>query len=357
MYVGTIAAGMTFCQAIEFYLEWRTAPLAPSLAGSCQYVGNRTLKDYHQKAKTLKKFFGAMPLDTIHVWHLKEYQKARLTADGFTRAYGERIVPSPASGNKINDELELLKKLMRMAMCWTPDLEMYYKPFRGNQPEVQRALSLEEQSRFLSTAAKHPRWHPVWWYALVAIHLTFSSDEMRTLRIGDINMPFQLVTVNPHFGKNVNRRRTNSVEDGAVLWALQNLIDRAADLCRSNPEYKPGSPHYFLFPRRLVRYRYAPDLPMGETGLRKPFDEVCVASELEWFPFNGFRHTGATRLAERNVPRFILKKRMGQISEKVLDKYVQIGEQAERIEMKKAFEKKPSLSVVPQQFGEKVSSY
>jgi integrase len=354
MYLGTISREMTFSQAVEFYLTWRTAPVAP---GRVQFVGRRTLKDYRQKAKALKKFFGEIPLGKIHLGHLKEYQDARLNADGFMRSYGKRTIPSPAGPIKINSEIALLKRLMKMAACWGPELEMYYIPFQQMDPEVQRALSLEEQERFLAVAASNPRWQPIHWYALVAIHLTFSSDEMRTLRIGDINLPYQMVTVNPNFGKNTHRRRTVTVEDGTVLWALQNLIDRAAELGQTSPNYKPNSPHYFLFPRRVVRNTYNPELQMSETGLRKLFDEVCDASDLAWFQFNAFRHTGATRMAERRVPPFIMEKRMGHVGAKMMRRYVQIGEQAERIAMKEAFAKKPIAAVRDDRWRRNAAGY
>lgn len=345
MYVGTISKEMTFSEAVSFYLTWREAPSSSSRTRRTEFVATRTLKDYKQKAKPLKKFFGDMPLETIRHWHMLGYQEARLKADGFTRAYGQRVIASPAGGNKINSELALLKKLMQMCQCWTPEHEMYYRPFKQVEGDTQRALSFDEQEHFLCVASQNPRWHPIWWYALVAIHLTFSSDEMRTIRLGDINIPMQMVSVNPNFGKNSERRRTNTIEDGTVLWALQRLMEWSEIKAKTWPDYVPRSPHYFLFPKRLVRNLYNPELPMGETGLRKLFDEVCDKAELGWFPFNGFRHTGATRLAERRVPPYILEKRMGHVGQKMMKKYVQIGEQAERIAMKEAFARKPVASI------------
>ncbi len=72
-----------------------------------------------------------------------------------TRRYGQREVLSTAGVIKINSEIAVLKKLMLMAQCWTPELAMYYLPFKQQEP-VQRALSAEEQARFLSTAASSP---------------------------------------------------------------------------------------------------------------------------------------------------------------------------------------------------------
>jgi integrase len=339
MYVGSISASMSFSEAVRFYLDWRTAPVAP---GRIQFVGKRTLKDYQQKAKALEKFFGPMPLEKIHIGNLQEYQKARLNADGYTRFYGAREVSSPAGAIKINSELALLKRLMRMAQCWTPAHEMYYLPFQQMDPDQQKALAPQEQQTFLQTAAQVPRWHPVWWYGLVALHLTFSSDEMRTVRLGDINLHHQIVGVNNNYGKNRARRRSVTVEDGACLWALERLMERAAQLGASSEKYKGPQPHYFLFPRRVVKNLYDPELPMGETGLRKLFEEVREKAGVPWFQFNAFRHTGLTRLAEAGVAPYIMEKRAGHIGQKMMRRYVQIGDQAERIAMRNAFQKKPA---------------
>lgn len=342
MFVGSISASMSFSEAVTFYLDWRTAPVAP---GRIQFVGKRTLKDYKQKAKALDKFFGTMKLDSIHVGNLKEYQAARLSADGYTRFYGKREVASPAGAIKINSEIALLKRLMTMARCWTPELEMYYLPFQQMDPDVQKALNPEEQETFLKTAASLPRWQPIWHYALVALHLTFSSDEMRTIRLGDINLHHQLVGVNNNFGKNYARRRSVTVEDGACLWALQRLMERAAELGATSQNYKGPQPQYFLFPRRVVKNLYDPELPMCETGLRKCFEEVREKAGLPWFQFNAFRHTGLTRLAEGGVPPFVMEKRAGHIGAKMMRRYVQIGEQVERMAMRNAYAKKPVASV------------
>jgi len=343
MYVGSISSSMSFSEAVNFYLNWRSAPAAPGRR--IQFVGPRTLKDYRQKAKALEKFFGAMKLENIRFENLSGYQEARMTANGYTRFYGKREVASPAGATKINSEIALLKRLMEMAGCWTPELEMYYDPFQQVDTGEQRALDPQQQEAFLETAAKLPRWHPVWWYGLVALHLTFSSDEMRTLRLGDINLHHQIVGVNNNFGKNFARRRSVTIEDGACLWALQNLMERAAQLGATSERYQGRQPHYFLFPRRVVKNLYDPELPMGETGLRKIFEEVREKAGVPWFHFNAFRHTGATRLAESGCPPYILEERMGHVGPKMMRRYVQVSQQAQRKAVRDAMQKKPVVSI------------
>lgn len=359
MYTGSISSEMTFLQAVDFYLNWREAPVVPGITvpGTARFIAGRTLKDYKQKSKALIRFFGEMQLKNIHVGNVKEYQLARLSATGYTRCYGKREVPSPAGPIKINSEVAVLKKILTMAQCWTPELEMYYLPFQEQQGETQRALDVDEQDRFLEMASRKPRWHPVWWYAIVALHLEFSSDEMRTIRLGDINLAYQTVSVNPGFGKNKFRKRTNTVEEGECLWAIQRLMERSKELCCTAPKYRGPQPHYFLFPARIVKNLYDPELPMGETGLRKIFQEVRTAAGVPWFPFNGFRHTGLTRLAEQNTPQWIMEKRAGHIGVKMMRRYVQIGQQAERIAIRNAVQKKPVVSIRDAQIQQRIQGY
>lgn len=345
MYVGSISRSMSFTEASDFYLDWRSA--VPVLPGRRRegFVGKRTLKDYHQKAKALKKFFGEMKLENIRVCNMDAYQTARLNADGYTRFYGKREASSPAGGITINAELSFLKRLMEMAGCWTPEHELYYAPFQQQESDEQKALDPEQQETFLKTAAALPRWYPVHWYALVALHLTFSSDEMRTIRLGDINMHHQTVSVNNNYGKNSARRRTNTIDDGACGWALQRLMERAQQLGATNERYRGAQPQYFLFPGRLVKNLYDPELPMGETGLRKIFEEVRAKAGVPWFHFNAFRHTGATRLAESGISPYILEERMGHVGPKMMKRYVQISQQAQRIAVRNACAKKPVVSI------------
>jgi integrase len=339
---------MTVAEAVAFYLSWRAVPHAPAVPGrprKARFICDTTLDDYDQKSKPLAKFFGDRKLADIRPEHFSDYQVARLTAHGYTRFYGAREVASPAGPIKINAELAFLKRLMKMGGCWTGELEMYYEPFQEDDPETQRALDLDQQEHFLRTAASNPRWHPVWWYALAALHLNFSSDEMRTLRFGDINLAYQTASVNPSYGKNRVRRRTNTIEDGACLWALQQIMQRAGELCASNEKYKGPQPHYFLWPRRVRKNLYDPERPMGETGLRKIFEEVRAAAELPWFPFNGFRHTSLTRLAELGAPEHLMERRAGHIGRKMMRRYVQIGEQAQRLMLRETLSRKPPQSV------------
>lgn len=347
MLVSPLSASMRFTEASALFLGSRATLNA---RGRVQYIAPRTHRDMAVYLKTLGKFFGELRLDEIHGGHLASYQFARANGEGFTRKLGGREFQTLAGAAKINDELGMLKRMMTAACAWTPELSASYLPLQENESEIQRALSPEEQEYFLRTAAEVAEWHTVWWYALVALHTTFSSDEMRTIRQGDVNLAQGILGVNFRFGKNRYRRREIPLTDGACLWALERLLDRAWELGARGPQMH-------LFPRRLVRGAYDGNLPMSETGLRKPFQAVRAAAHVPWFRFNGFRHTAITRMAEAGVSIAIIQRRAGHVCPKMTAHYTHISEQVERQAMMQMDRKKPVVSIGASAFRRSVSGY
>jgi hypothetical protein len=330
---------MRFDEAALCFLKSRTAP--DSLAGRIQYIAPRTLRDYGCYLKTLGQFFGQLHLDEIHIGHLAEYQRCRAVGDGFVRVVGNckgaAPVPSPCGAIKINSELGVLKKLMTEAGAWTPELTACYRRYQVLDSEIERALSPDQQEHYLRVAVSNPEWCRVFWYSIIAFHLTFSSDEMRTIRIGDINLTHQIVGVNRRYGKNKKRRREIPIGDAMCMWALDRLIE----WCR---ERGGGMSHHYLFPIRVTRGEWDHEKPMSSTGLRKPFEEVRLAAGLPWFKLNGMRHTAITRLAENGVAIAIIKARAGHMTDRMSEHYTHISEQAHRLAVTPMHQRKSPVS-------------
>jgi len=333
---------MSFSEASDSFLESRQAPTTSY--GRIQYISRRTYADYVTYLRPLRIFFGKMRLEEITLAHFGDYERKRAAGDGFTRIVGNKKggvpVPSPAGANKIRAELQVLTRIMRKAGCWPDVMRENYEPLQAVDSDIPRALSPDEQEHFLAVAGSNPEWHPLWWYPMVAVHLTFSSDEMRTIRIGDVNLQHKLISVNRRYGKNKYRRRTVDIYDAGCEWALDRLLDRARELGATGP-------HHFLFPFREAIGRYDPERPMGETGLRKQFDAVRKAARLDWFKLNGWRHTAITRLAERGVSVPIIMKRSGHMTLKMNEHYTHISDQVEREVMMRAYAtmRKPVVSI------------
>lgn len=358
---------MTFSQAMQNLLDSLTAPVPHARA---RYRSKNTLKDYQRKKLALDAFFGKYRLNEIHLGHFRQYQEERSTNADLPagplrcrkggRAHGPFADEAealkwiaahgggyelfrarwahPTGAAKVNAELCMLERVMRYAGCWTPELERNYERFQVDESEIPRALTIEDQQRFLEVASTRPEWKVVYCYSLVALHTGFSTDELRAIRQGDINLTYGILAVNRKVGKNKYRRREISLTDPECLWALEQLLERSYTMGGRGPQK-------YLFPARTKRNEFDNERPMSETGLRRPFEQVRYAARLEWFELNGWRHTAATRWAEAGVPQAIRQQRMGHTSPKMTEHYEHIMLGAERQIMMNAGSRKPAVSI------------
>jgi integrase len=314
---------MLFKEAAQNFMNGIEAPVPHDKA---RYKSHRTVRDYRLKIKALDKFFGDLRLDEIHLGQFRAYQKARLLNSLQVGNAIEQPWAHQAGTRKTNAELGLLERLMRLAGCWSPELEKYYHRLIEEESEIPRALEPSEQEYFLEIAQSNPEWHIVHWYSLLALHTGFSTDELRTIRQGDINLRFQILAVNRRVGKNKFRRREIPITDSRCMWALERLLERSHTLVGKSPEF-------YLFPFRVVRNHFEGLHHMSETGVRKQFEAVRDAAGLPWFQLNGWRHTAMTRMAEAGVPMATIMARAGHCSPKMSMHYIHISMQAERLAM------------------------
>jgi integrase len=323
-----ISADMFFGDAAGNFLEALTSPVPHSRA---RYRAKNTIKDYEKKIKALRKFFGDLRLQDIHLGHFRNYQRARTLNEDNQWAH-------TACASKVNGELSLLKRLESMAGCWTPEMEQFYETFQVDEGEIPRALNPEEQEYFLDVSSSETKWHIVYWYSLLALHTGFSSDELRTIRQGDVNIAYQILAVNRKFGKNKYRRREIPLTEGRAVWALEQLLDRSYELVGRSPEK-------YIFPFRIAINCWDGTRPMTEFGIRKRFEEARDAANLRWFQLNGWRHTAITRMAEAGIPMSIIQARVGHTSPKMTAHYTHITFQAEQFAMKGMNSRQPVISI------------
>lgn len=338
----SFSADLGFREAARRWLEARSIEDQPFIAGRTRgrYIRENTHDSYRHYIDSLGLFFGDMPLNKIHVGHLAQYQRARLAgADPFIRyrrpqdakphtlSDGSVVPPKgkspcPAKPKKINQELGLLKRLMMLGNAWSGEMEKLYEPLLEEEEEfIPRALSPQEQRHWLTVAKSNSRWHLVLWYSMLAFGTCLSTDEERAIRLGDINV-FQGVLVVPR-GKVRQRSRTIELVGADVLWALDQLQSRAAELGAKEPGH-------FLFPWRDAPERWDPTKPMSESGIKKCWEEVRAASGLKWFRQYDTRHTAITRLAEAGVPIDVIMSRAGHVSLKMQKHYTHISRMAQR---------------------------
>lgn len=346
-----IRAEHTFSQAAVCWLEFRYFPAG---ATNQRYVPKNTLRSEKTYISALARFFRHLPLQDVHVGHIREYQRQR--ASGELGVQPEDVIRAVAkqfgvtvdalasskrlsdiakhkiqvafcevSGLKINQEIGFLQRLMKRAGCWTTQLQDDYQPLEVFESDLPRSLSPEEQVLWLETAASRERWQLAYWYSILAIRTTAHTNELRGVRLQDLNLYSRTIAVQPSHAKNKYRVRTIPLEEDAY-WAGDMLLNRARSLGARDLRH-------YLMPFRVGPNNYDITRPMSDSGLKRVWDEVRQACGLTWFQPHGLRHTGITRLAESGTPIPVILSMAGHVSQRMQQHYTQISQQAQRMAM------------------------
>jgi integrase len=334
MFSRSLSPEMLFSDAADLYIDLRTLPTKKG-----RYLSKNAETNYRRYIASLKLFFALMKLCDIKWWHLKAYQVARLEGhepfirfrrpqDAKPRMVNGAEIPAkgktscPTKPGHVNQELCLLCSVLRRAGAWTAELEENYEELEEGWPEIPPALAPEQQKLWLNVSRMKPRWEIVFLYSVVAFDLTCSPNEMRAFRLGDINLHHGTITVPPEGTKIDPRNRTITLDSADVVWAVKKLLERAQRLgCRDALHY--------LFPAAHSKV-YDPSRPMSNSGLKKLWLEVQVATELPHFTPRDTRHTGITRMAEAGYPIPVIMARAGQLSPRMTRHYTQVSLAAQR---------------------------
>ena len=298
------------------------------------YVSKRTERDLRQYARAAGKFFDALRLDAIHAGHLREYQKARaLNLISEATPGGTRDVRPwdlPAGANLIRKEVQTVIRVLKAAGAWTEHHEDAFELVATVESGTQRAMTPEEQHRWLRVAGSRPEWRIIYTWSIVALQTTAATNEMRSLRIGDIFLSQGTMQIRSEGAKNKLRIRTIPLQTPEIAWAIGEPQERAAKLGATGP-------HCYLFPLHITADRYDPLKPMTVWGIRKPWDAVKSASGLDWVTPYCLRHTSITRMAEAGVPIQVIMSFAGHISPRMQQHYTAISMRAKRRWMAAAF--------------------
>lgn len=310
--VEDISAELAFDQAFDKWISNRVVR-RDGLPTNARYISDRTEWDYRQYARALGKFFGDVPLREIHAGHLREYHRARAFCDQSVAKWKRT-----AGANRIRKEIGLLVRVMKSAGTWSEELEREFVPLAPVHNDVPRAMTPEEQELFLRVAASRQRWALIYSYSVVALQTTASTNELRALRLADIDLFQGVIQVRSASAKNKYRIRTIPVVTPEARRCLERLISRAKQL-------GSGQPQHYLFPLRLSRAEYDPCKSMSDSGLKKLWAEVRSAAGLPWLRPYDLRHSGRTRMAERGVPVHVMMAYAGHMSMRMQQHYISVS--------------------------------
>lgn len=313
--VARLTPDMEFSEAFAVWIAGRTLKHG-FLVTDARYISKRTEWDYRQYARALERFFVGVPLQSITFGNLYAYHVAR--------AYNEdQHWTRQAGANRIRKEIGMLIRMLRSAGVWTEEMGEKFERLAVVESDVQRAMSPDEQQRFLNTAVSRDDWALIHQYAIVALQTTMSTNELRGLLIGDVRLQQGIVQVRVKTSKNKYRIRSIPLESREVVWAFESLIWRAREL-------GAGGPHHYLFPFRVSPTEFDPTRPMTSSGLKKRWAQVRVAAGLPWLRPYDLRHTAITRLAEAGVSISVMMSMAGHMSVKMQQHYTQVSMMAKR---------------------------
>lgn len=313
----TLSPLQTFREAFDTWIDHRILHHQGAFTDA-RYISPRTERDLRQYARQLELFFREIPLGDIHSGHLREYQRGRAVCDKAAAAWKQ-----PAGANLIRKEVETLIRVMKIAGAWNAELDANFEIVQLVEKDAESALSPDEQHRWLHTAAQHTKWRVVYWYSVVAFQTTAATNEMRALRIGDVDLYQGTIQIRSEGAKNKFRIRTIPLMTPQLVNALDELVKRAQRLGADGP-------HCYLFPRHRVRDLYDATRPMSVWGLRKMWDEVRSAAQLPDFTPYHTRHTAITRMAEAGIAIQVAMSFAGHMSAGMQQRYIAIGMAAKR---------------------------
>jgi len=320
----TLSPQQTFREAFDTWIGHRILDHQGAFTDA-RYISPRTERDLRQYARQIELFFRELPLGEIHSGHLRAYQRGRAVCDRTAAAWKQ-----PAGANLIRKEVETLIRVMKVAGAWNAELDANVQIVQLVERDVEQALTPDQQHRWLHTAAQHSKWRVVYHYSVVAFQTTAATNEMRALRVGDVDLHQGTIQIRSEGAKNKFRIRTIPLMTPQLVHALDELVQRAVRLGANGP-------HCYLFPRHLSRDKYDATRPMSVWGLRKMWEEVRAAAQLPEFTPYHTRHTAITRMAEAGVAIQIAMSFAGHMSPRMQQRYISIGMAAKRSAAAMAF--------------------
>lgn len=296
---------LKFKDAAELVLEEEREHLAEENAGvmvetDSLRVGARTYSDHVDFVRRLNRFFAALPLEKIHEGHWRSYQKLR--AEGGDGEAG-------AGPSLINHEIAFLKRTLKRAGLWTA-ISQKCPSLQVPKSTVARAMTPEEESVILFTAASRPRWKPFYLASLLMLNTTRPHGEIRFLRIRDLDMQLRILSFRE--GRGVFKAQPEggfrrAMKTGAreqdlpmtdtVYGVCGELLKRYRRICR-RLHIETSEDHY-LFPGRARGKQLDPTRPVK--SWKKAWGAICDTAGVANLRLEDFRHHASTKLQEDHM--------------------------------------------------------
>lgn len=327
------------------HAKWRFETLLEQVMEDRKpHLSESSVRIDKERSVPLLRVFRGKRVCEIDARAIKDYQRGR------QKAVGNRT---------INLEVKLLRQILKAAKTWNQVAEDY-KPLPENSRGPGRALEPEQERLLLDTAREKPHWDAAFLAALAASNTTMRGHELKSLRLRDVDLVAEEVTV--------RKSKTNTGErviplNPTAKWAFARLVERASILGAVEPQH-------FVFPGFRYQRRRLSSAPQGsgydperqqktwrtawrsllkETAKRSGNLAYCSAiqagctdnaaekerkkgmAQFIGFRFHDLRHCAITKLAESGeASDQTIMSIAGHLDRKMLEHYSHIRAQAKR---------------------------
>ena len=242
-------------------------------------VARNTLKTESGCMVALLSSLGAAPLADITIADIFAYRRGRLDA-------GIRA-------SSVNQEISILQRIMKHAGVPAP----FVKKLKY-RPRERRALTPEQKAHLFDVAAERPAWAIAYDAATIAANTTMRGDEIRALRVADVDLVR---------GQLVVPRSKTDAGHGRMIPLNDTVIEVVRRRCAADPDY------YVLHPSGR------PWRPVK--SWRSAWESLTKAAGMPELGFHALRHQAITELAEAGVPDGVIKSIAGHVSQRMLEHY------------------------------------
>ena len=196
------------------------------------------------------------------------------------------------------------------------------KPVRRTTPHIGRALTDEEQTKLLATAASKPEWMVAYHAATLALNTTMRGGEIKGLQWADVDLLDRLIVVQR--SKTSAGQRTIPLNDDAFC-ALMAMRDRATVLV--DDDVAATGPDCYVF-FSCENGNLVPTQP--QKSWRTSWRRLTKEAGLAGLRFHDLRHAAITTLAEAGLPDQTIMGLAGHVSQRMLAHYSHIRMNAKR---------------------------
>lgn len=266
-----------------------------------QYLKARSFYMAEHHIKQLNKSIGEIPIEKMHIGHLRHHQIARINNEG---GRWKR----PAGPSIINHELSVVQMVLKRAGVWKQRFQSFYEPLPKPPTRPLKVMTDREEQTFFQIGAVHPDWELAYIAAGITANTSAAGTELRHLRLENLFLDNAYPTffIPPEFCKNDHRGRRIFINGTcmhlfkmAVAWANRHGSVR---------------PDHCLFPKRIRTGVYDPTSPASASWLRKQFNAWREAAGVPWLTPHCLRHQIITKLFEEGNSEQDVQSITGQLS-------------------------------------------